>query len=275
MAADSDEGGRYFAADYELAQERERLRLLESIGDPRTIRTFGTIGVGPGWRCFEAGAGEGSIARWLGARVGPTGHVVAADLDPRFLDDLPALGIEVRRCDVTCDEIESAAYDLVHCRVLMVHMRDPLEVLRRMAAALRPGGWLVVEEPDYGTAQSLTPDHPATAGFHAYLRARHEFLIGANVMDLHYGARLPADIDRLGLEATDSDVGSTVERGGSVKSGFLVQSFAQLDDMMLAGAAISESELADARRAMEDPAFVYQAPTMYTVWGRKPLSARG
>lgn len=275
MSTDADEGGQYFAADYELAQERERLQLLESIGDPRTIRTFDTIGVGPGWRCLEVGAGEGSIARWLGGRVGPTGHVVAADLDPRFLDDLPGLGIEVRRCDITRDEIEPATYDLVHCRVLMVHMADPLMVLRRMTDALRPGGWLVVEEPDYGTAQSLTPDHPATAGFHAYLRARHDFLVGAKVMDLHYGARLPSDIALLGLEATDSDVGSTVERGGSVKSGFLVQSFAQLDDVMIAAGTVTEAELADARRAMEDPAFVYQAPTMYSVWGRKPLSASG
>ncbi|WP_454792466.1 class I SAM-dependent methyltransferase [Mycolicibacterium lutetiense] len=275
MPIDADEGGRYFAADYEETQERERLQRLEGLGDPRTTRTFDTIGVGPGWRCLEVGAGGGSVARWLGSRVGPTGHVVAVDLDPKFLDDLPALGIEVRRCDITRDEIEPAAYDLVHCRVLMVHMADPLAVLRRMVAALRPGGWLVVEEPDYSTAQSLTPDHPSAAGFHAYVRARHEFLVAAGVMDLHYGARLPAHVDGLGLEATGSDVGSTTEQGGSVKSGFLVESFAKLDDVMITGGVITESVLADARRAMEDPAFVYRSPTMYSVWGRKPLNACG
>ncbi|SER16947.1 Methyltransferase domain-containing protein [Mycobacterium sp. 88mf] len=273
MPIDADEDGRYFAADYEATQERERLQRLEALGDPRTIRTFDTIAVGPGWRCLEVGAGGGSVARWLGSRVGPTGHVVAVDLDPRFLDDLPALGIEVRRCDITRDEIESAAYDLVHCRVLMVHMADPLAVLRRMVAALRPGGWLVVEEPDYSTAESLAPDHPSAAGFDAYLRARHKFLVGAGVMDLHYGARLPAHVDELGLEATGSDVGSTTERGGSVKSGFLVESFAKLDDVMIAGGVVTESVLADARRAMEDPTFVYRSPTMYSVWGRKPVSA--
>lgn len=275
MPVDADEGGRYFAADYEETQERERLQRLEGLGDPRTTRTFDTIGVGAGWRCLEVGAGGGSVARWLGSRVGPTGHVVAVDLDPRFLDDLPALGIEVRRGDITRDEIEPAAYDLVHCRVLMVHMADPLAVLRRMVTALRPGGWLVVEEPDYSTAQSLTPDHPSTDGFHAYVRARHEFLVAAGVMDLHYGARLPADVDELGLEATGRDVGSTTERGGSVKSGFLVESFAKLDDVMIAGGVITESVLADARRAMEDPAFVYRSPTMYSVWGRKPLNECG
>lgn len=274
MAIDADADGRYFAADYEATQERERLQRLEALGDPRTIRTFDTIGVGPGWRCLEVGAGGGSVARWLGGRVGPTGHVVAVDLDPRFLDDLPALGIEVRRCDITRDEIEPAAYDLVHCRVLMVHMADPPAVLRRMVAALRPGGWLVVEEPDYSTARSLTPDHPSTAGFHTYLRARHEFLVAAGVMDLHYGARLPAHVDKLGLDARGNDVGSTTEQGGSVKSGFLVESFAKLDDVMVDGGVVTESVLADARRAMADPTFVYRSPMMYSVWGRKPVSVR-
>lgn len=274
MAIDADADGRYFAADYEATQERERLQRLEALGDPRTIRTFDTIGVGPGWRCLEVGAGGGSVARWLGGRVGLTGHVVAVDLDPRFLDDLPALGIEVRRCDITRDEIEPAAYDLVHCRVLMVHMADPPAVLRRMVAALRPGGWLVVEEPDYSTARSLTPDHPSTAGFHTYLRARHEFLVAAGVMDLHYGARLPAHVDKLGLDARGNDVGSTTEQGGSVKSGFLVESFAKLDDVMVDGGVVTESVLADARRAMADPTFVYRSPMMYSVWGRKPVSVR-
>ncbi|MUM28957.1 class I SAM-dependent methyltransferase [Mycobacterium sp. CBMA295] len=143
MGVDADEGGRYFAADYEATQERERLRRLESMSDQSTIRAMETVGVGPGWHCLEVGAGGGSVARWLGGRVGPTGRVVAADLDPRFLDGLPALGIEVRRCDITRDEIEPDAYDLVHCRTMVLHMVDPPAVLSRMAAAVRPGGWLL------------------------------------------------------------------------------------------------------------------------------------
>ena len=86
MVVDSDDGGRYFAADYEQSQERERLRRLEAMSDRTTIRALDTVGVGPGWHCLEVGAGGGSVARLLGERVGPTGRVVAADLDPRFLD---------------------------------------------------------------------------------------------------------------------------------------------------------------------------------------------
>jgi hypothetical protein len=65
------------------------------------------------------------VARWLAGQVGPTGHVVATDIDPRFLADREPAGVEVRRHDITVDPIEEDSYDLVHCRALLIHMRDP------------------------------------------------------------------------------------------------------------------------------------------------------
>ncbi len=75
--------------------------------------------------------------------------MVAADLDPRFLGGISAGNVEVRRCDVTRDPLEPTTYDLIHARALLTHMREPLAVLQRLVDALRPEGWLVVEEPDY------------------------------------------------------------------------------------------------------------------------------
>ena len=142
MTTDAAEGGRYFAADAEADDELARLKLLEALCDPWTFRCLDGIAVRQGWRCLEVGAGAGSVVRWLSERVGSAGRVVAVDLDPRFLGDLRAPNVEVRRCDITQDDIEPAAYDLVHCRALLMHMNDPADVLRRMAAALRPGaGW--------------------------------------------------------------------------------------------------------------------------------------
>ena len=64
------------------------------------------------------GAGAGSVVRWLSERTGPTGKVVAADLDPRFLGDISAGNVEVRRCDITKDPIEPSSYDLVHSQAV-------------------------------------------------------------------------------------------------------------------------------------------------------------
>jgi SAM-dependent methyltransferase len=263
---------RYFAAGYETTRERERLGLLESLCDPWTVRAFETVGVATGWSCLEVGAGGGSIARWLGDRVGRTGHVVAVDLDRRFLEDLPQRGIEVRCCDITCDEIGTDTYDLVHCRALVMHLADPPAVLARMAAAVKPGGWLVVEEPDYSTALSLSPEHSSTAGFHSYLQTRHRFLLDGGVMDLHYGAKLAEHVGRLGLVEADNAGVLSVERGGSPKSQFFLRSFELVDDAMLAAGAVRAADVADARRALSDPAFVHRTPTMHTVWARRPRS---
>jgi ubiquinone/menaquinone biosynthesis C-methylase UbiE len=75
-----------------------------------------------GWRCLDVGAGAGSLGRWLAERVGPTGHVVAADIDPRFLGGLREPNVEVHRCDITRDAVEQNCYDLVHSRFLLMHM---------------------------------------------------------------------------------------------------------------------------------------------------------
>jgi hypothetical protein len=81
------QGNRYFAKDSLDAFERERLAVLTRIADPITTRCLTDLG--PGWRCLDVGAGDGSVARWL------AGRVVATDLNPRFLagHGLPRTGV--------------------------------------------------------------------------------------------------------------------------------------------------------------------------------------
>ena len=97
------------------------------------------------------GAGAGSIAAWLCQRVGATGHVLATDLDTRFLDALDAPTLEVRRHDITTDALPEGAFDLIHIRAVLEHLPPPARAaaLGRMVAALKPGGWLLAESGDY------------------------------------------------------------------------------------------------------------------------------
>jgi hypothetical protein len=76
-----------------LDAQRARLRTLETLFDPGTIRYLEARGVAPGWRCAKVGAGRGSIAAWLYDRVGPEGSVLATDLGSN--GSLPA---KVQRC---------------------------------------------------------------------------------------------------------------------------------------------------------------------------------
>jgi hypothetical protein len=80
---------KYVFADKSEERERERLRQFEAWGDRYTTHRLELIGIPAGWRCLDVVAGSGSVARLLAHRVGPSGTVVAADIDLRFLTNLP------------------------------------------------------------------------------------------------------------------------------------------------------------------------------------------
>jgi len=109
------------------------------------------LGIGPGWRCVDVGAGGGDVSVALAEVVGYTGRVYAVDSDPLARDEAAraaaahsqVLAITQAAEDLTLPE----PVDLAFCRFLLLHVLDPAPVLARMAAAVRPGGWVVVQEP--------------------------------------------------------------------------------------------------------------------------------
>ncbi|HEY7415001.1 MAG TPA: hypothetical protein VH593_07400, partial [Ktedonobacteraceae bacterium] len=86
--------------------ERVRLHLLAQLLDPVTIRRLERLEIKHGWHCLEVGAGAGSIARWLAKQVGSQGHVVATDIDTRFLDNTDEPSLEIRHHDILIDDLE-------------------------------------------------------------------------------------------------------------------------------------------------------------------------
>jgi SAM-dependent methyltransferase len=264
------QSGDYFWSDHEADDELTRLRLIEQFNDPSTFRQLDAIGVAEGWRCLEVGAGAGSVARWLSQRVGPVGEVVAADLDVRFLGDISAQNVEVRRCDITQDPIEPSSYDLVHARSVLMHLRDPVAALRRMTAALRPGGWLMVEDVDNGVVEAADPAHPLAAAFDLCAQARIQFLLAGGIMDLRYGRTLPVHMEELKLADVGNEAVGLVGRGRSPVSQLMIQSFRPMDDAMVANGVVGQSDASDAQRAFEDPSFLYRGGLIVAVWGRNP-----
>jgi 2-polyprenyl-3-methyl-5-hydroxy-6-metoxy-1,4-benzoquinol methylase len=80
-----DPGYRLVAKGRQEAED-ERLGLLELLFDPASRRRRELVR--PGWRCLEVGAGRGSMAAWLAEQVGPSGHVMATDIDVTYLERL-------------------------------------------------------------------------------------------------------------------------------------------------------------------------------------------
>jgi len=258
-----------YTLDNAWQRARQRLDLLASIADPGTVRHFESIGVAPGWRCLELGGGGGSIAGWLYERVGAQGQVFATDVDTRFLDGLNYPNLNVRAHNVETDSIAGGAFDLVHARALLVHLAAREQVLDKMVAALRPGGWLLVEEPDY-ISKTIDPANDAEASslFQRVRSAQIQALAEAGNAPSH-GRRLYGALRRRGLEDVGGEGRIPVTHGGSDAALFYRLTAEQLRERLL-GSGVTPEEFDAYLRLHDDPGFVFVEGAMMAAWGRRP-----
>jgi SAM-dependent methyltransferase len=261
---------RYLAKDSPDAFERERLALLTQLADPITTRRLTDLGVGPGWRCLDVGAGDGSVARWLAGRVGSEGHVVATDLNPRFLVRHGLPNLEVRRHNILEENLEPAHYDLVHCRAVLMHLPDPIRALRRLVSAVRPGGWLLVEEAD-GSASfgAADPGHRRASGFDRSSRALWATLKATGTMDLDFGRRLPTLFEGLGVRDLGHEGVTLTGRGGDPQARFIQMTDEILRERFVAAGVLTEAEFDELHRAYDDRSFWFVGFTLFGAWGRR------
>jgi SAM-dependent methyltransferase len=263
----------YWAASQTAASERRRLELLEARYDALTFRRLDALGPAAGWSCLEVGAGAGSVARFLAERVGRAGRVIATDLDLRFLrpgDRLPS-NVEVRQHDILTDPLEEGAFDLVHCRALLCHLDEPVLALTRMASALRPGGWLLVEDADYITLEAASPDHPLTPAWNRAAERITQTMAYDGVVDPRLGRRLPGLLAALGLGRQGHEGTVRIHQGASPSAEFLRHSLHAWQEQLESAVVISNVDLNGMLSALRDPSFSFVDSISYAAWGRRSL----
>ncbi len=207
------EHGRY-ALENSAEQAPQRFASLEACFDRVTIGQLEEIGVAPGWACLEVGGGGGSIARWLADRVGPRGRVVVTDIDTQRLR-VDRANVEERRHDITRDRLEPDTFDLVHERLVLVHLPERDRALERMITALKPGGWLLIENFDISWMPLTPACEPADAPlFGRVIDAFHRILTDAGV-DPSYGRRFHTMLREHGLVDVHAEGHIPIAAGGS------------------------------------------------------------
>ncbi|MEU6401894.1 methyltransferase domain-containing protein [Streptomyces sp. NPDC046985] len=198
--------GEGYLLDNRQAEAGERFDAFTRLFDPVTFRHMEALGVGSGWRCWEVGAGGTSVVSWLAARVGPGGRVLATDIDTSRVAPADRAPVEVRVHDVGAEEPPEEGFDLVHARLVLVHVPDRERALRSMIKALRPGGRLLLEDADPALQPLLCPDeHGPAEELANRLRGGFRRLLADRGADLSYGRRLPRLLREAGLRQVEAD----------------------------------------------------------------------
>lgn len=261
-----DEG---YLLDNRQAEAGERFDALAELFDASTFRHLDQLGVGPGWRCWEVGAGGPSVPRWLGDRVGPAGRVLATDIDVSWTREAAGPVVEVLRHDVATDDPPQEEFDLVHARLVLVHVGDRDRALRSMVAALRPGGVLLLEDADPAMQPLICPDEHGPEQRLAN-RLRHGFreLLAERGADLAYGRRLPRLLREAGLVevAADAYFPLASPAGDLLEAATVRQVRSRLVERGLATDEEIDRHLANVESGRLDLA----TSPMVSAWGRRP-----
>jgi SAM-dependent methyltransferase len=261
--------------DNAAPQAAQRLDGLSRLFDPWTIQHLERTGVGAGWRCLEVGGGGGSIARWLSRRVGCTGHVLVTDIDPRFLTSFDQANIEVRRHDIAMDELPERAFDLVHERLVLMHILERERALERMLAALKPGGWIVLE--DYAH-HLLDRSALISDACHAALLRKVDAAVGqllhTHGADIQFACSLYSRLQAHGLVEVGMEGYFDMAQGRSPGARLRQASLQQVREEAVSAGLIGSAEMDAVIKLLDDPEFAAPTqPILLTAWGRRPLSA--
>jgi len=264
-----------YIADQSWPDEAQRLRALARALDGYTQRHLEGLGVTEGMSCLEVGAGCGSIARWFLERVGPTGHVVATDLDVSLLAPLLAAGerVSVRREDIA-EQVPASpdglGFDRIHARLVLGHIARPELALRHILSALRPGGIALIEDADFlwsdvGELPSY-PERSARACFGVW-RATVK-LMQSRGYDVHWGRRLAASMRAVGFEQVRGEavmlVGDAALQAGMRMT---IQRFAPA---LVERGVVTQAELDACLSALADPQLTFTGSPTFSIWGTRP-----
>ena len=255
-----------YILDDSATVEYQRLDLMSKILDPWTRSHIEAIGIEPGWHCLELGGGNGSIAEWLCDRVGSGGSVTSVDINPTLLHLCPEQNLTVRRADVRTDELPAGPYDLVTCRAMLHQISEHAPaLLARMAAAVKPGGWLVVQEPDFSLAPTTEPAVWA-ATWTALLAWGRD-----SGVDWLIGRALPRLVADVGFARPQATTEVQNIRGTDRGARYFQLFFAEVRDRVLDSGHLDAATLAAAAALLDDPRYWTQCWMMTTVWARREL----
>jgi SAM-dependent methyltransferase len=257
-----------YLLDNQQAEAGQRFDALSVLVNPSTFRHARAVGLEAGWRVWEVGAGSSSVPAWFAEQVGSEGQVLATDLDTSWLGGDEG-GYEVRRHDVGLEPPPAGPFDLVHARLVLVHVAQRAQALAAMIASLRPGGWLLLEEADPALQPLVCPDESGAEQQLAN-RLKHGFraLLAQRGVDLAYGRTLPRLLRDAGRSQVHSD--AYFPMGGPARTELERATVEQLRDRLITAGVATETEIEQHLANVATGRLDLATSPMVSAWGRKP-----
>lgn len=254
---------------------RDNRTAMSDARESFTERLLHDAGVGEGMRVLDLGCGHGDVSLMVATRVGPTGEVVGVDRNAQALAraearrDAEGLGhVRFVQGDLGSDAPDGDFDAIVGRRVLM-YLRDPEDVLRRLAGSLRPGGLMIFQEQD----STMVPASVVPLPLH---RQVHEWIwttVEREGADVHMGFHLAGVLEGAGLQVEHLRAEAIVQAPG------IHHDVARIVRVMLrritAHGVASEEEiqidsLAERLAAEREAAqATYVGDMVFGAWGRK------
>jgi SAM-dependent methyltransferase len=252
----------------------QRFDALSVLFNPSTFRHAEALGLTAGWRVWEVGAGSPSVPDYFAEQVGAGGHVLATDIDTTWLerrDRIPegaGSKVEVQRHDVGREPPPDDDFDLVHARLVLVHVPRRAQAMASMVAALKPGGWLLLEEADPELQPLVCPDESgAEQELANRLKTGFRTLLAQRGVDLAYGRSLPRLLRAEGLVDVQSDAYFPV--GGPACSELERATVEQIRDRLVKAGLATEAEVEQHLHNVISGRLDLATSPMVSAWGRK------
>jgi 2-polyprenyl-3-methyl-5-hydroxy-6-metoxy-1,4-benzoquinol methylase len=252
---------------------RARLELLARARRASTVDLLHVAGLREGMRCLDLGCGAGAVTHEIADLIGETGSVVGVDVDDEIIaiarDAAREQGlsnVEFRTANVN-EWDEPSSYDFVYSRFLLQHLSRPVDLLRRMWRAVRPGGALAVEDADFDGLFC----EPGNDGFEFY-KTMYMRALTENGGDPVAGRRLLRHFLNAGIGGGELRMSQTASSTGEAKRlsvATLAATAHSIVDAGLATEAEVTAAIGDLALFTDDSGTVIGDPRTFQVYARR------
>jgi len=257
------------------AEEYRRLRDQAVMWQGATEQLLDAVGLSAGMSALDVGSGPGAVMRLIANRVGPDGSVTGVEIDAKLgaqaLADLLAEGgakfAQIEADLQQLDTVRGAPFDFAYCRLLLMHMLDPVAALEKMASWTKPGGVIAAQEFDFGSI-AIEPLCTAMGEFNRLF----EGVFRAHGRNLRAGRQLPMQFEAAGLGLPDGTLAEAkfiqLKDMAAMLVGVYQSLFVSATELGMADPVRAELFKVDIAEGAEDGRYYCLTPILIGAWKR-------